>query len=87
MLLNNDMSIGWFYEALKGVSEIHCFISNDKESDEYRNGRIAFIDSETKLPRKDNNKPQFVLVFDPYRIGWKQTSYIVLKEIIDSYKI
>lgn len=75
MLLNADTSVGWFAEALKGVSEIRYIVGDEKESGGYSSGRLAFINDEG-WPISGNNKPQFILVFNPFKIGTKITSYI-----------
>lgn len=75
MLLNADTSVGWFAEALKGVSEIRNIIGDEKESGGYSSGRLAFINDEGK-PISGNNKPQFILVFNPFKIGARITSYV-----------
>jgi len=83
MLLNADTSVGWFAEALKGVSEIRNivgdeklkFICNEPYHNGYSSGRLAFINDEGK-PISGNNKPQFILVFNPFKIGAKVTTYI-----------
>ena len=74
-LLNADTSVGWFAEALKGVSEIRNIVGDEKESGGYSSGRLAFLNSDGK-PVKGNNKPQFILVFNPFKIGAKITSYV-----------
>ena len=80
MLLNDDTSVGWFAEALKTVSEIRHVIADPKEKGGYSSGRIDFLNSEGK-PAKGNNKPQFVLVFNPYKIGARITSYVRKSEL------
>ncbi len=77
MLLNDDTSVGWFAEALKGVSEIRHIVADatPKGKREYSTGRIAFIDGNGNSI-SGNNKPQFVLVFNPFKIGAQVTSYI-----------
>ena len=82
MLLNNDMSVGWFAEALKTVSEIRCVISDEKPESKrgYSSGRIGFLNGEGDAVQQ-NNKPQFVLVFNPFKIGANVTSYITKKEL------
>mgnify|MGYP003653875186 CR=1 FL=1 len=82
MLLNNDMSVGWFAEALKTVSEIRCVISDEKPESKrgYSSGRVGFLDSEGK-PQGGNNKPQFVLIFNPFKIGANITSYITKNQL------
>ncbi|WVH05531.1 hypothetical protein KKJFFJLC_00046 [Vibrio phage vB_VpaS_PGB] len=82
MLLNNDMSVGWFAEALKGVSEIRCIVADPapESKREYSSGRLAFLD-ESGTPVSGNNKPQFVLVFNPFKIGAQITSYVRKSEL------
>lgn len=77
MLLNDDTSVGWFSEALKGVSEIRHIVADatPKGKLEYSTGRIAFIDGDGN-PISGNNKPQFILIFNPFKIGAQVTSYI-----------
>jgi phage N-6-adenine-methyltransferase len=75
MLLNADTSVGWFSEALKGVSEIRNIIGDKKETSGYSSGRLAFLDGDGD-PISGNNKPQFVLVFNPFKIGAQITSYV-----------
>lgn len=75
MLLNADTSVGWFAEALKGVSEIRNIISDEKESGGYSSGRLSFIDGEG-FPISGNNKPQFFLIFNPFKIGAQVTTYV-----------
>lgn len=82
MLLNDDTSVGWFAEALKGVSEIRHIVADatPEGKREYSTGRIAFLDGECK-PIPGNNKPQFVLVFNPFKIGAQITSYVKKSEL------
>jgi phage N-6-adenine-methyltransferase len=82
MLLNDDTSVGWFAEALKTVSEIRHIIADETPEGkrEYSSGRIGFLNSEGK-PISANNKPQFVLVFNPYKIGAQITSYVKKSEL------
>lgn len=80
MLLNADTSVGWFAEALKGVSEIRNVIADEKESGGYSSGRLAFLNGDGD-PISGNNKPQFVLVFNPFKIGANITSYITKNEL------
>ena len=80
MLLNADHSVGWFAEALKGVSEVRNVIADEKEGGGYSSGRLAFLHSEGK-PQGGNNKPQFVLIFNPFKIGANITSYITKNEL------
>lgn len=75
MLLNDDTSVGWFAEALKTVSEIRHIIADPKEKGGYSSGRIGFLNADGK-PVNGNNKPQFVLVFNPHKVGAQVTSYI-----------
>ncbi|QCQ65312.1 DNA N-6-adenine-methyltransferase [Shewanella phage X14] len=82
MLLNDDTSVGWFAEALKGVSEIRHIVADatPEGKREYSTGRIAFLDGEGK-PIPGNNKPQFVLVFNSFKIGAQVTSYVKKSEL------
>lgn len=80
MLLNADHSVGWFAEALKGVSEIRNVIADEKESGGYSSGRLAFLNGEGE-PEPGNNRPQFVLVFNPFKIATHITSYITKAEL------
>jgi len=80
MLLNADCSVGWFAEALKTVSEIRQVTADPKEGGGYTSGRICFLDADGK-PGTSNNKPQFVLVFNPFKIKAQITSYITKKEL------
>ena len=87
MLLNADHSVGWFAEAVNnGLSEVWNIIG-DKIPDkdivyrEYESGRVRFLD-ENGNPQKGNNKPQFILIFDPFRKTTDiKTRYITLKEL------
>tara|TARA_R110002153_G_scaffold173631_3_gene326444 strand:+ start:12363 stop:12896 length:534 start_codon:yes stop_codon:yes gene_type:complete len=80
MLLNADTSVSWFTEAIKYLSEVRFIIGNEKKFGKYSIGRIAFLDGEGKSC-KQNNKPQFVLIFNPFKIGAKVTSYISKEEL------
>lgn len=80
MLLNADTSVSWFTKAIEFLSEIRFLIGDEKETGGYSIGRIAFLDGEGN-PGKQNNKPQFVLVFNPFKIGAQVTSYITKKEL------
>jgi len=82
MLLNNDMSITWFARALIGVSEIRCIVATETEGSRtgYVPGRIAFI-NENDEPIKSNNKPQFILVFNPFKVGAQVTTYVSKSEL------
>ena len=81
MLLNADTSVGWFAEALKVVSEIRNIISDETPGSkrEYSSGRLAFLNGDG-VPIGGNNKPQFVLVFNPFKIGTQITSYVKKSE-------
>ena len=87
MLLNNDMSVGWFAEALKTVSEIRCVISDEAPETKrgYTSGRIGFVNADNDAVHA-NNKPQFVLVFNPFKVGANITSYITKKELYGEIK-
>ncbi|AUR96789.1 DNA N-6-adenine-methyltransferase [Vibrio phage 1.232.O._10N.261.51.E11] len=87
MLFNDDTSVGWFAEALKGVSEIRHIVADatPEGKREYSTGRIAFLDGEGK-PIPGNNKPQFVLVFNPFKIGAQVTSYVPKSELYGEVK-
>jgi phage N-6-adenine-methyltransferase len=80
MVLNADTSVSWFAEAIKFLSEVRFLIGDEKESGGYSIGRIAFHDAEGN-PGKQNNKPQFVLIFNPFKIGARVTTYITKKEL------
>ena len=82
MLLNDDTSVGWFAEALKTVSEIRHIIADEKKGKpgQYNSGRLAFLD-ENGRPSSGNNKPQFVLVFNPFKIGANVTTYVKKSEL------
>ena len=80
MVLNADTSVGWFAEALKGVSEIRNLIGEEKETGTgYHSGRLAFL-NEFGEPVSGNNKPQFILVFNPFKIGAQVTTYVKRSE-------
>ena len=79
MLLNADTSVSWFTKAIKFLSEVRYIIGDEKEGG-YSIGRVAFFDSEG-TPGKQNNKPQFVLIFNPFKIGCQVTSYVTKKEL------
>lgn len=82
MLLNHDHSVGWFAEALKSVSEIRNIIADPiKTHRKYKSGRINFLDGEGK-PGMANNKPQTILVFNPFKIGNPVTTYITKDTIM-----
>lgn len=81
MLLNADTSVGWFAEALKGVSEIRNIIGDETPDSkrEYSSGRLAFLNGDGD-PISGNNKPQFVLVFNPFKVAAQITSYVKRSE-------
>lgn len=81
MLLNQDTSVGWFYEALQYVSEIRFITGDKKENGGFTGGRLAFIDQDGRQA-KGNNKPQFILVFNPFKVGAAVTSYITRNKIM-----
>lgn len=85
MLLNQDTSVGWFLESLKGVSEIRNIVGDHKESGGTSSGRLDFLDENGK-PAKGNNKAQFILVFNPFKIGAKVTTYVSKKELMGHKK-
>ena len=80
MLLNADTSVSWFTEAIKYLSEVRFLIGDEKERGGYSIGRISFLDEEGE-PGTQNNKPQFVLIFNPFKIGARVTTYITKKEL------
>ena len=69
MLLNADHSVEWFSEALKGVSEIRFIVGDEtgSKTGKFSSGRLAFLDGDGK-PARGNNKAQFILVFNPFKI-------------------
>jgi len=83
MLLNQDTSVGWFLEALKGVSEIRNIVGDHKENGGTSSGRLDFLD-ENGNPAKGNNKAQFILVFNPFKIGHCVTTYVSKKDLMGS---
>mgnify|MGYP003667956957 CR=1 FL=1 len=80
MVLNQDTSVSWFTKAIEFLSEVRFIIGDEKEGGGYSIGRIAFEDGEGN-PGKQNNKPQFVLIFNPFKIGARVTSYVTKKEL------
>ena len=81
MILNADTSVGWFTKAVEFISEVRFIIGDKKEKgDHYHIGRIHFIDGDNNKGMQ-NNKPQFILVFNPFKIGARITSYITKKEL------
>jgi hypothetical protein len=80
MLLNSDNSVGWFAEALKTVSEIRYIVATEKEDGKYSSGRIAFLD-EDGSPNSGNDRPQVILVFNPFKIGACITSYVKKEDL------
>ena len=85
MLLNQDTSVGWFYKALKYASEIRYITGSEKEGGGFSGGRLAFIDENGK-PASGNNKPQFILVFNPFKVGANVTSYVTKAELMKGEK-
>lgn len=87
MLLNDDTSVGWFAEALKGVSEIRHIVADEEPGSKrgYSSGRIGFLDGNGD-PQSGNNKPQFILVFNPFKIGARVTSYPTKSEVYGQKK-
>lgn len=83
MLLNQDTSVGWFKEALKGVSEVRYITGQQKENGGYSSGRLDFLDENGK-PAKGNNKAQFILVFNPFKIGANLSSYVTKEELMNN---
>lgn len=81
MLLNQDTSCGWFYKALQYVSEIRYITGSEDEGGKFSGGRLAFIGEDGK-PVSGNNKPQFILVFNPFKIGAQFTSYVTKDELM-----
>lgn len=81
MLLNQDTSVGWFKEALKGVSEVRYITGQPKENGGYSSGRLDFLDADGK-PAKGNNKAQFILIFNPFKIGANLSSYVTKEELM-----
>lgn len=81
MLLNQDTSVGWFYKALQYVSEIRFITGSEKEGGGFAGGRLAFLDENGK-PASGNNKPQFILIFNPFKIGAQVTSYVTKAELM-----
>lgn len=80
MLLNDDNSVGWFAEALKGVSEIRRIIATQKPCGGYKSGRISFCNDDGQAI-SGNSKPQQILVFNPNLIAARQTTYIPLNQL------
>ena len=79
MLLNADPSVGWWAEAMPYVSEVRFIIAEKTPTGKYSSGRIGFIGVDGK-EANGNSKPQCVLVFDPFRVGWQVTRYIPKSE-------
>lgn len=75
-LLNCDHSIGWFAETDQTVSEIRYIIPDEKKpSGKFKSGRLAFLDGDGE-PQGGNSKGQFILVFNPFKVGTKHTMYV-----------
>ena len=79
MILNADTSVKWFLRALKVVSEIRYITAYDDDEGNYNPGRIGFIDEKGNAI-SSNSKPQFILVFNPFKIGAQITSYVKKSE-------
>lgn len=83
MLLNADTSVAWFAECVPYVSEIRFIISDyDDEKGKYTSGRISFCD-ENNNPVSGNSKPQFILIFDPFKIGDCHTRYVTKRSLYE----
>lgn len=80
MLLNADDSTEWFHEALKGVSEIRR-ITGYVSGGKFKSGRVSFLGPDNQ-PVGGNNKAQFLLIFDPFKIGANVTSYVRLCDLV-----
>lgn len=75
-LLNCDHSITWFAMAESTVSEIRYIIPDEKKpGGSFKSGRLAFLDGDGE-PQGGNNKGQFILVFNPFKISTKHTMYV-----------
>lgn len=81
MLLNQDTSCGWFYKALQYASEIRYITGSEDEKGKFSGGRLAFIGEDGK-PVSGNNKPQFILVFNPFKVGAQVTSYVTKNDLM-----
>jgi DNA (cytosine-5)-methyltransferase 1 len=81
MLLNADNSVGWFAEALKTVSEIRFIVADECPNSKrgYKSGRLGFLNGDGEQVNS-NNKPQMILVFNPFKIGNCVTSYVKKSE-------
>lgn len=76
MLLNCDHSVGWFAEAYEYVSEIRYIIPDEKkDTGKFKSGRIAFLNEKSE-PVNGNSKGQFILIFNPFKIGTRHTMYV-----------
>lgn len=67
MLIPADVSVGWFNEALKTVSEVRLITG----------GRISFVRADTHEPQNGNNKGSMLLIWRPkghIRTGVKFTT-------------
>lgn len=85
MLLNADTSTQWYLKALPFVSErrwINGYYSKSDGKRKFHNGRISFIDGETGQPVNGNSKAQFILVFDPHRIGARLDIDVSLNDLL-----
>lgn len=80
LLLNADDSTEWFFKALESVSEIRR-ITGYRQGGKFNNGRLHFLNNDDQ-PIAGNNKAQFLLIFDPYKIGARVTSYVEKRELM-----
>lgn len=80
MLLNADDSTEWYFNALKGVSEIRR-ITGYRQGGKFKNGRLAFLNDDGK-PASGNNKAQFILIFNPWKIGERQTTFVTKLQLM-----
>lgn len=56
LLVMSDSSVGWYEAALRTCQEIREVIR----------GRIGFINEDTGLPGKENNKGSYIIVYHPF---------------------
>ncbi|MGJ5666079.1 phage N-6-adenine-methyltransferase [Morganella morganii] len=73
MLVPEDMSVGWFLEALKAVDEIRVITG----------GRINFVNPVTGEEKKGNSKGSMFLIWRPF-ITPRRLSSFVLKQELES---
>lgn len=81
MLLNADDSTEWFKIAEPVVSEIRRITGYYDENDKFKNGRLAFLDAFGK-PIPGNNKAQFILVFDPFKVGTRVSTSVTKRQVM-----